>query len=280
MFEQMHGKKDIGSSRLRGHAVIRNWNKAGEDIGEVEAFKHGGSYDAVIFQKAYFTKFAKVFNGVKILDLCDPDWLDWGYPFKEMIELCDAVTCSSEALAKQVQRFTKKPVYFVPDRMELDTLPEPKKHVGETKSVVWFGYSHNFAMLTGALNAIKRLNLELIVVSNDVFVLPASMSDIKLTNYPWSQHHLADIQKADVLINPQSKKGHWKYKSDNKTNIGRALGLPVAHDEEELKNLLTEEQRKVAAEAGLKLVREKFDIKDSVVDYKEIISEINKAKNV
>lgn len=275
LFEQYQGKKDIGSSRLRGHAIIRNWKLAGPDIGEAETFKHGGKYDVVFFQKAYFTAYAKEFKGVKIFDICDPDWFDWGYPFKEMIDACDAVTCSSVELTKAVARFTDKPVYFVPDRVELNTLPPPKDHLGNgpTKNIVWYGYSHNFPILDSTLPALAKRGLGLIVVSNDVFV-QGSGSNIPVSNLPWSDHWMLDVQRGDVVINPQSKIGRWKYKSDNKTSIALALGMPVAHTDTELDKLLTEQERVEASKKGLELVKKEYDVLLSVVDYKEIIQEV------
>ena len=62
-FEQFHGRKNLGSSRIRGHWLIDNWD-------EVELFKQGKKYDFVIYQKAYFIEHAKIFKGIKILDLC------------------------------------------------------------------------------------------------------------------------------------------------------------------------------------------------------------------
>ena len=87
-FEQFHGRKNLGSSRIRGHWIIDNWQEA-------ELFKQGQIYNIVIYQKAYFLEHAKVFKGLKILDLCDPDWLHWAYKVKEMIEYCDGITTST-----------------------------------------------------------------------------------------------------------------------------------------------------------------------------------------
>jgi len=65
------GRKDIGSSRIRGEWLANN-------CGDTEIFIQGKAYDVVIYQKAYWVEHAKLFKGIKILDLCDPDWLHWG----------------------------------------------------------------------------------------------------------------------------------------------------------------------------------------------------------
>ncbi len=89
---------------------------------------------------------------------------------------------------------------------------------------------------------------------------------------------MRDIQSGDVVINPQWTKGKWKYKSDNKTAIARALGMPVAVDGDSLKALLTEEARRAASAEGLEWVRTERDIKQSVVDMKDVLLEIQKTK--
>jgi hypothetical protein len=279
-FEQFHGKKDLGSSRIRGHWIVKHWKDAGEDIGEAELFKYGQKYDAVIYQKAYFVEHAKAFKGVKILDMCDPDWLNWNCRIVEMLQYVDAVTVSSLELCKSVSKFTKKPVYYVPDRVDLENLPAPKVHTGPTRTVVWFGYSHNFPMLDSAISLLSSLKLDLIVVADNVYAQPSAFK-IPVQNYPFSaQHHLADIQRGDVVLNPQHKKGKWKYKSENKTSIARAIGMPVAHDADELKKLLTEEQRIKVSLDGLEDIKKNFDVKLSVIDYKEVIQEVLKTKSV
>ncbi len=268
LFEQFHGKKDVGSSRIRGHWLVKHWPEA-------EIYRYGAQYDVVIYQKAYFVEHAKRFKGVKILDLCDPDWLNWATKFTEMIEEVDAITCSSLELTKAVSKFTKKPVYFIPDRVEFDILPPPKKHFGPTKKVVWYGYGHNFPILDSCIKALSDRKLELIVVSETVYVKPSAFN-IEVTNLPFSQHYLADIQKGDVVLNPKYVKGKWKYKSENKTVIAWAIGMPVAHDEEQLDKMMTEEQRKSVSASGYTKAVNEFDIKLSVQDYKDVINEIKK----
>ncbi len=275
-FEQFHGKKDIGSSRIRGHWIVKHWKSAGQDIGDCEIFRYGQHYDVVIYQKAYFVEHAKSFKGIKILDICDPDWLIWTGKLVEMAQEVDAISCSSMALTKAVSKFTDKPVYFVPDRVDLEGMPAPKKHFGPTKTVVWYGYSHNFPILDSCIKALCAKGLELIVVSDNVYAPPSGFK-IPLQNLPFSgAHHLDDIQKGDIVLNPRFTKGKWKYKSENKTAIAWALGMPVAHTEEELTSLMTQEQRQSASEVAYEKAKNEYDIKLSVIDYKDIILDIKK----
>ena len=76
-FEKFHGRKtnSIGSSRIRAYNLVKYWEEA-------SIYKHAKKYDVLIFQKAYWIEMAKKFEGIKILDLCDPDFLDWHYNIK------------------------------------------------------------------------------------------------------------------------------------------------------------------------------------------------------
>ncbi len=279
LFEQFQGKKDIGSSRIRGHWIVQHWKEAGLDIGDCELYKYGEKYDAVIFQKAYFVEYAKDFKGVKIFDICDPDWFHWSYRFKEMIDACDAVTCSSQELCKTIEGFTDKPVYYVPDRIDLKALPPRKVHLGPVREVTWYGYSHNFAILDSTVQALIKHDVGLIVVSDDVY-MPSQQNKVKLTNLPWSASYMKDIQKGDVVLNPRHAKGKWKYKSDNKTTLAWALGIPVAHTGDELDKIIamTPEERENESKRLFELARKEYDVLQSVLDYKDIIIEIANRK--
>lgn len=265
-FERHQGRKDIGSSRIRGHWLINNWPEA-------EEFVQGRKYDTVIYQKAYFTDHAKLFKGFKIFDLCDPDFLHWGYKTKEMIEYCDAVTTSTEPLAEALRKMTDKPVLCIPDRLDLAEMPSQKYHVGIAKRAVWFGYSTNFEMLYPVLHFIKKFKLGLIVISDKAFSLPAGYREIELTNYPFNwKTAYKDIQEGDMVINPQSSKGRWKFKSNNKTQLGWALGMPVAMNAEDLQRFMSEEERRKEQTLRNEEIKTLWDIKLSVEEYRNLIN--------
>ena len=103
-FAKYHGRKGIGSSRIRGEWLTNHWEEA-------EIYKQGGKYDVLIFQKVYWTALAKAFKGVKIFDLCDPDFLHWAYRTVEMLENVDIVTTSTPVLAKQLVNLQTNPLY-------------------------------------------------------------------------------------------------------------------------------------------------------------------------
>lgn len=273
LFEIFHGRLNIGSSRIRGHWLVKNWPEA-------EVWKYGAEYDVVIYQKCYWIEHAQNFKGVKILDMCDADFLHWGYRIKQMIDLCDAVTTSTVALAEFIVKYTDKPVWYIPDRLDFEEVSELKKeHKGDAKKAAWFGYSENFPMLDSAVNALPKNGIkELIVIANKTkpYMLPANLKDkIVLWNYPWTPETVnQDLLKADIVLNPQSKKGRWKYKSNNKDLTAWSLGLPAVHNEEELKSFKTEEARIIEGNNRYHEVREKYDVKKSVEEFKKLIQEI------
>src|SRR5438552_3820560 len=113
--ERMNNRvfNSIGSSRIRMRWLLPYWEEA-------EEFIIGKGYDVMIFQKVYWDTFKKNGNyqGVKILDLCDPDWLE-NKPVFEYIDWVDAVTTSTEALAEYIRKMrpNKKHVLCIPDRV-------------------------------------------------------------------------------------------------------------------------------------------------------------------
>jgi len=279
-FEQFHGKKDIGSSRIRARWIVDNWNKAGKDIGTAEIYQFGKKYDVMVFQKVYWAKYAKRFTGIKILDLCDADWLNWNCEMVEMITECDAITCSTIEIAKFVVNITDKPVVLIPDRVNFDMISTRKVHQGPAKKVAWYGYIENQLMLDSAIPAIKKSGLELIVIANKPYTLPTGYEGkVKVKNYPWNEKTVHDdLCKADIIINPQAKLGRWKYKSNNKTVLGWALGIPVAHTDRELMSWIDEVPRKEEAEKRYEEAKKDYNVITSVEEWKELIEEIATAK--
>lgn len=269
-FEKYLGRKNIGSSKIRGEWLINHWPEA-------EIFKQGKDYEVVIYQKAYFVSHAKLFKGIKILDICDADFLSWRYRTVEMIQEVDAITTSTEALAEAIRRFTDKPVLCIPDRIDLDVIPEVKYHKGEAKIVCWYGYSTGFEMLKPIPHFLKKLGLNLTVISDGGFSLPAGYESMQLINLPHNWDTVFDdLLDADIIVNPQTKSGRYKYKSNNKTILAWALGLPVASNVEDLEKFKDEKERRKEQVIRLKEVKEKWDIKLSVKSYQELISSLQK----
>jgi len=264
-FEKYEGRKDIGSSRIRAQWLCNYWPDA-------EIYKQGKKYDVIVFQKSYWVKMAEKFKGIKIFDICDADFLHWGYHTAEMIENCDAVVASTKTLAEQFGKFTDKPVVYIPDRIDIKKFIEKKKHVGRAKTAVWFGYSDNYPLLNSAIVALEKLELNLIVISNGIYN-PGSIFTGKCSNVKWDAETInSEILKGDIVLNPRIESGRWKFKSNNKTLMSWALGMPVAHDMGELGKFIYEEERKKDVEARQKEIREQWDVKISVDEYKWLIN--------
>jgi len=305
LFEQWHNREDVGSSRLRGHWYIKNWEEA-------EQFRNGAQYEVIIFQKVYWKEYAKEFKGVKILDVCDPDWLDT-VSVKEMIDNCDAITVSSEGLQKAMQEFTDKPVVFIPDRQDLSFHTKKKDHKGQgkAKKVIWFGYSQNAKLLDPTLRSLKKMGLQLTVLSEcrppyssvaayEKLILkgnetPEQIEEmqkkvdeennnfIRNVKYQWEnpQWSFDDvILEHDIVLLPPDIRPRGKYKSTNKTLTAWTLGMPVARNKADLERFLNEDERVSEGELRYNEVREKFDVKQSVQELKDLIAQIKNGKTV
>ena len=274
-FEKFHRKpKDtIGGSRIRINNMIKYWDEA-------EIFKYGRQYDAMIYQKVYWIEHAKAFNGVKILDLCDPDFMHWGYKTVEMINNCDAVVTSTPALRDAIENFVTKPVVCIPDRMDLNNYPYKKVHTKEATKIGWFGYSHNFHAIneSGVLKGIIDLHkgIEFVIISDSIYVPPAFAKDkIKITNIKWTKETVdQDIQRCDIMVNPHLETSNWKFKSNNKTLHSWALGIPVADSIEDIKRFIDPKERTNEIKMRAKELKEKWDIQQSLGEYKQLIKDL------
>jgi hypothetical protein len=262
-----------GSTRIRVTWPLKYWHEA-------EEFEIGRRYDVLVFQKAYWLEYTARFRGVRILDLCDPDFLHDGGRCRLMMDACDAITCSSPALTDHVAGLTRTPVRYIPDRLDLDAVAEPvKQHAGDTQTVAWYGYSHNYEMLDTAIPALLRLGVRRLVVIADegrrYTLPPEACGRIELTTRTWAAASVcADLLEADVVLNPRAEHGVWRFKSNNKSILAWALGLPVAHDEAELARLMTADERRAEADRRRAEVLATCDVRRSVEEYRALIDEL------
>lgn len=277
-FAKRHGRDigTIGSSIIRGKWIVENWPEA-------ELWEEGMKTDALVFQKVYWEEMLDVYPGIKILDLCDPDWIKphpEGFDVVRMSEKFDAITCSSEGLHGFLSKICKCPVYFVPDRVSLEFVGQPKQHQGRAKKVVWFGYSQNAKqVIPMILPSLARNDLSLVVVSNQDYNASNTYGvDIENRRHNWATLKW-DIQYGDMVINPQPPQLKlFKFKSKNKTYLSWALGMPVAETAEDMEKFLDPDERQKEADKRRKEVEEKWDVKISVDQMKEIIQECAKRK--
>jgi len=269
----------VGSSRIRARWLLPYWPEA-------EEYVIGKAYSTMIFQKVYWESFKDLGNykGIKILDLCDPDWLE-NKPVFEYIDWVDAVTTSTEALAEYIRKLRpNKLVHCIPDRVYLpEATPMKKRHEGVLKTLAWFGYSGNFHYLYSAFDELIGRGITLKVISNSECDLPLSYrGKLKIENIPYSYESVnKEIIKADaVLMLDPGKDERGKYKSNNKILQSWALRMPVVNVPADIDKFMSGEAREKEANLRRKEVEDKWSVEFSVKEYKELIEKIKKSKEL
>lgn len=273
-FSRFHGKAPQGSTLLRVHQLIKYWDIA-------DLYKYGENPDVLIFQKVYITpdyKFPAHFKGIKILDICDPDWFDDA----AIVETCnamDAIVTSSDYMAEFIRQFHSN-VICIPDRFDIEVLPKPKVHNGDAKTVVWFGYSHNAENLKPAIALIEELGLNLLIISNDDPIANRWGLRDKEDYYTYIKYNedtiYEDLQKADFAILPDGFRPVDPFKSNNKTIKANLAGLPVAKDADEVRFYMKAENRHKWYVDNYATIKRDYDVRKSVDQYKGIINNIGK----
>lgn len=279
-FAFFHNKPDTGSSRIRAEWVARHWDGA-------ELYRYGQAYDAMVYQKVYMLDHAKRFPGIKVFDICDPDWLHH-QPVIEMIQECDAVTTSTQALADYLQPYVPgKPVVWIKDRIDFTENTQQKtEHREHVESVVWFGYAHNAKSIQSVHSACMKRGIKFVAIADQ----PIRDCD------EWVEFDREtindEIVKHDVVILPPPGGNVGRFKSENKLVNAWSLGMPVAcyidyrpGDEElrgelahlTLEKLLSKEAREQEAANRLAFVKAEYDVKTSVAEYQSLIQGLQKA---
>lgn len=267
--------KAVGSTFLRVEGLIENDDS-------FKMWKHGHSYDNLIFQKAYWPEMMQTFKGPKILDLCDADWINGEVDIVHIAGLADAITCSSPELTALLKTFLpSKIIVHVPDRLNFKIVPEPRPaHTGRAKNVIWFGFINNaYQTLEQLYPAVSSHNLNLTIVSDLPYTKndPISSLNPQFIRYDQSTAY-SIIKNADIVLNPRSSRGNYQYKSNNKSVIGWKLGVPVAETIEDIERLLDHGQRNKEVFLKQSMVNEHYNILKSADQYHKIICEI-KSKN-
>lgn len=279
LFETFHARQGVGSSRLRGHNLIKYWPEA-------EQFKYAQKYDAIIFQKVYMTqdyKFHKLYKGIKIMDICDPDWVD-GVAVRETLDNVDGITVPTEALKEFLSQMTDKPIKVIPDRHDIEPIPSLKTHTGQAKSAVWFGYRHNADLLKFAVSALETRGLKLTIISNEDPSAWRWANDPETyrKDYDFKKYTedtvFSELTKHDFCIMPPGTRPQDRFKSNNKTTKAWLAGLPVVTDADSLENALNPDWRNEEAKRNYDSAIIEYDVKKSVEEMKKFIKEISTSK--
>lgn len=271
--ERMDNRKfnSVGSSRIRARWLLNYWPEA-------EEYMIGKRYDVHLYQKVYWEDMIKNFDGIQILDLCDPDWLE-GKPVLEYVDMVDAVTTSTEALAEYIRKLRPDAfIQCVPDRVYIpEHKPIRTRHEGPIKKICWFGYSHNMHYLLPAFDELIQRGIALTIIANSPYDPPlAYRNRLKVKNVPWDYDTLfKEVVRHDAVFMPApsgDEKG--KYKSNNKILQSWAQGMPVVATKEDMDKFMDPKEREKESKKRLKEVKEKWDCKTSVAEYSEIIEKI------
>lgn len=269
-YSQFHGKQEpVGSTYIRVNQLIKYWPEA-------DLYKYGENPDVLIFQKVFSSqdyKFPQHFEKKKILDICDPMWLE-GVNIVETCHAMDAVSCPTEGLAEFLRQFSKN-VVVIPDRFDIDILPKPKQHSGKAKTVVWFGYSHNSDLLKPAIALIEELGLNLLIISNDDPIANRWGLRDKSEYYTYKKYDettiYTDLQKGDFAILPEGNRPEDRFKSNNKTVKAQLAGLPVAKTPEEVHLYMDGANRQSWLDDNYAQICHDYDVRRSIEQYKELI---------
>lgn len=271
-YDNWHGRKEgtIGSSIIRAKWLIPHWPEA-------SIWTQGAKADVYIFQKIYWTHFMKDLEGKakRILDLCDPDWMKNEFQLRQTIEYADAITCSSEELARIVRRYTTKPVLCIPDRIDPALFPKHQPHIGQAEKIAWFGYHHNADDIFKEdyiLQSIIARKLKLKIIAEKPWQ-PYTDYGMHVENAKYDWESLPyELQECDLVINPRPAYKHYRFKSNNKTLIAWANGLPVAETLDDLDRFMKPEERSKEIAIRKQEIAEHWDVKYSIKEYKDLIS--------
>lgn len=265
----------VGSSRIRARWVSKYWSDIFPED-QAEEFMAGRQYDVLVFQKDYWRTMMIQFKGIKIFDICDPDWLE-PRPVIESIELCDACTTSTPALANYIKKFVKdKPVICIPDRVDLEEHLPRGEHQGKAQSIVWFGYAHNANYLFKTFDFILENDLELTIISEIPVVIPRGFENMK---HKWIKYNYEslheELKRHDMVLLPTTEDDlRGSFKSNNKVLTAWALGLPVVQSADDLERFMDPEERNKERAKRLEEVSQKWDVRLSVKEYKDLIEQI------
>ena len=226
-------------------------------------------YDAIIYNKSYISEEMIALSERHKDKFQMLDMTDIWFPFHEdnlrrMAKNCRLLTASSADLAEELKKFGN--AHYLPDRQNLDFYKARKVHINKPAILVWFGYVENFERIRPLLTYIEDKELPLLIISDRpprYAKNPIFRGEFRKWSLETSNN---DIISGDIVLNPL-----WKYKSNNKTTTAWALGMPVAENEKEIERFLNWEERRIEAKRRLKEAKEKWDIRTSAKELKNLI---------
>jgi len=265
-----------GSAMIRARWVAKYWEGA-----EVYDGTQGlRGWDLVVFQKAYLSDLARgLIHKLSSLratekkpliafDLCDPDFLEPGHRKRilDALPVFDFAVSPTQPLADWLGQYL--PAYVIADRLDPDAFEGNRRAIFDNENPLlgWIGYKGNMsALLAGDMGGvIQRMELNAEIVGVD---RPKPFED-------W----IADVVGFDILLNPRPNVSQYRYKSENKTIIGWALGVPVAETVGELLTLIDPKKRHQIIDTWTKIdILKVYHVEKSVTDWLQVY-EIERAQ--
>lgn len=277
-YGRYHGKGIVGSTRLRVKQLQKYWPDYTE-------YKYGEKPDVMVYQKVYIQadwRFMEHFEGIQILDICDPDWLEY-QNVKETIDCMDGVVVPTESMAEFIRQLTDKPVKVITDRHDLEKLPKFKSHSGKAKNVVWFGYAHNAELLQFVIPVLERKGYSLTVIANENPYVNRWAANKETFQYYFKHFDettlIEDLREFDICVFPQGNRPKDRFKSNNKTTLAWLAGLPVVTTIEELEEMEDPITRNEQAKLWYNKAINEYDVKLSVQEMKAFIDELSQIRN-
>lgn len=252
------GDPNVASDRIRGEWVMKCRP-------EMEEWKSGVAYDAVIFHNAV-PRIAGT-RGVKILDVCDPMWPDRAV-FRRLVQPVDGLVTTTEELRRQIMELTPKPVRVIGDGHWLPFYETrvPNPHSEPAKTVVWFGYADNVGPLRPLIPILAANGLKLKVIAERNPFPPCPLVEF----VRWCRDtFVREISRADFAVLPFVA----PHKSDNKDVTALLAGVPVAKTAGDIVRLVDPlwRQWEMAKAPG---IIARHDVRDRAREYMEWIGEL------
>lgn len=298
----------LASSRIRGHNLSKYWrecddffypeefNQTSEEFFDPRnQFKILKDYDVVIFNKTYEWRVAKMLNEngqIVIVDMCDPDHLLTHSSQQRVndcistLEYATAVVVNGQEMKDSVNEVYKGEIHIIPDRMDLEGLPQKTNHSENLEKVVWYGYSENLRVLEPYLKDIIDMGLEITVISDKFFdnLLIAGCKhkpQDKITFKVWHPDTINEqiLSHDAVFIGDDLDPYFSKFKSNNRAMTGYSLGMPVAWDIDDLNRLKSKSTRELDAKEGSLMCRRYFDCRHSVWEMDQLIKKLLRDKS-
>lgn len=271
--DRYHGKdQSSGSTFIRMKQLEKYWTN-------FSPYKYGEKPDVFIFQKVYNTpdyRFPEHYPGLKILDICDPDWLD-DVGIVDTCKYMDVVVVPTKAMQDFISQFHSH-VVIIPDRFDIDILPKPKEHTQTARTVAWFGYAHNSVLLKPAMHLIEELHLNLLMVSNDDPIADRWGVRKREDFYKFVKYReetfYTELLNADFVVLPEGNRPVDLFKSNNKTVKVNLIGLPVARTADEVRLYMDAKERQLWFDNNYVKIKEEYDVRKSVEEYKNVITTI------